>query len=123
MDKDFRVWAKTPNVMLSDYLGFRFENNKLLIEAFEYDVSIMKEVDPQGYVVMWYSGVRDSDNKKIYEADLVAHEYIASKESKKTFYKTEIVEIININDLPFNDLTLNCKVIGNIYEDPELLLT
>lgn len=121
MKEDFRVWAKLTNVMLSDYLGFSFENDKLLIEAFEYDVSIMKEVDLQGYVVMWYSGTKDSDNKKIYEGDLVLHEYIAYKENNEAFYKSEIIEIFNINDLPFNELSLEYKVIGNIYENPEIL--
>lgn len=81
-----------------------------------------------------FTGLTDNNGKKIFEGDIVSYEDCQSidyyrdtiiinrgviKFSDGAFYVTER-ETVEMDDLSYNG-TMDCKVIGNIYNNPELL--
>jgi hypothetical protein len=136
----FRAWDKEQNKMLDKFVlaptspswgGFPIEepDDQLLSELIKYD---MRHGDPLGgqytlidwsnyyglsnYILMQYTGLKDKNGKEIYEGDIVdvtkcdgiPHKLFEIKWDKGGFY-------------PLTLYYLECQVIGNIYENPELL--
>lgn len=79
-------------------------------------------------LLMQYTGLLDKNGKEIYEGDIV--KWIGDPDTTNIFYRTPngVYEVIwNWTGFHFRD-SQNCKfvpkpgeVIGNIYENPELL--
>jgi len=86
-------------------------------------------------ILMQYTGLKDKKGKDIYEGDIIRYD---SDESMNKWVRGEIAEVIYIparfllRMSPFNEISSNVnimrndvedcvEVIGNIYENPELL--
>lgn len=118
----FRAWFKDTQEMKSVAMNNLYkENNSSWLYLSPQPMGNYRPVE-----VMQYTGLKDADGKEIYEGDVV-------KEDFADEYKVEYVEEY-AGFLPFvNDggcgccsyipiyLPHECKVIGNIYENPELL--
>lgn len=107
----FRVWDKREKEM-SHFDEVRIlPGETMLYEIFEEDENI---------VFMQYTGLKDKNGKEIYEGDIII-KYFSAK-SKTAPY---IVEMPNLFLDYYDEETVlyNCEyeVIGNIYENPELL--
>ena len=87
-----------------------------------------------GYQLMQYTGMKDVNGKEIYEGYIVTHRYVG--ESYETFivkfgeydnnmtYEDYVQGVgFYLEDINNGDIEIFCnhKVIGNIYENPELL--
>ena len=145
----FRVWDKTTNTMFEDN-----KNTDITIEIFREMVDI--NGIPLDYeneceaVLMQYTGLKDKNNKEIYEGDILKEENgdldvclyleaVASygfvpieiymynyKEQGENINKLSLVEEMykeyDIQCFPRNLTPRDyLEVIGNIYENPELL--
>jgi uncharacterized phage protein (TIGR01671 family) len=125
-DIKFRAWHKYQKTMLYD-LYLDFQGN---IGIWNYEETEIKFIDRSDcLVLMQYTGVKDKNEVEIYEGDMV----------KVVFEKKELigkVEYDSHNTAFFvRGKAINCilgwhasgyisnciEVIGNIYENPELL--
>ena len=83
---------------------------------------------PDMYIIMQYTGLKDKNGKEIYEGDIVKnleHGHVFSVEwgiENESYAgwsgvwqgKTFVAPL-------YNGPLVNCEIIGNIYENPELL--
>ena len=120
-DIKFRVWDNERNAMFnSKSVDIDFFEGKIEItsDTIRYDEVYTDEI--KDFELMQYVGCKDKNNKEIYEGDIVK------------FFEYKVIdnivlpeEIVTINDIRVGCDTLRpsqyMEVIGNIYENPELL--
>lgn len=63
----------------------------------------------------------DSNNKEVYEQDIVEHTCMQYQGYGNVGEITEVVLIEDIRKLPFDDSSIGVTVIGNTHLNPELL--
>lgn len=80
------------------------------------------------YEVMQYTGIKDIDGKEIYEDDLIMFQ----DETTENFFNNKIGKVIfeeaafwikyfDDTSIPLGGGTENYKILGNIYENSELI--
>lgn len=119
----FRVWDNQENTMFynEDILKIQFAENFIRIENEKYAFnSYLDEV-----MLMQYIGFKDCNGKEIYEADIVEDNFGDRYEVVYEDYKFNLKDFYcgcfdNPND-GFSGLRDKLKVIGNVYENPDLL--
>ena len=124
----FRAWIKTENCF-ADYIeSIRFYINEIDLcwgGICESDCFYFKDV-----ILMQSTGLKDKNDKEIFEGDILAFETddevinvnvfwdeehaLFMFESKKYNEQEPLAELVENNTYPF-------EIIGNIYENPELL--
>ena len=90
---------------------------------------ILEEIDESIYPEWWavvepesvgqYTGVKDENGKEIYEGDII--KCFNSGNSYVSFKGGVFGLISDYGFIPFSDVHGKMRVIGNIYENPELL--
>ena len=131
----FRAWDKKEKVMiLFDEMAFRNEYTVLEFgssqEEYQGICLLPEGLEDGEYDVMQFIGLKDRNNKDIYEGDIV-HQKIINGENIKEVVG-EVVFHIDKYCIWFNKqfdsfiefdhrTVLYCEVIGNIWENPELL--
>jgi hypothetical protein len=110
----FRIYNKTENMM--SYTKYHFIGKTL-------GFNIEPEVQNGIYELMQYTGLKDKNSKEIYEGDIVVwYEYGRKQineiiwEAPQFYPLSMMVDCCN----GFNEKS-GFEVIGNIYENPELL--
>lgn len=71
--------------------------------------------------LMQYTGLNDQFNTEIYEGDVVRHDFMVYEGHGSVGEDSTIDIIKDLTELPFGSSSIGCEVIGNIYENPELL--
>ena len=126
----FRAWDKglkrmiylsEPTVENDDFSGIVFKLRDYFVSAFSSDR--IEDLE-----LMQYTGLKDKNGREIYEGDIVKTETDYINTGKITeigvveFYEEGLVWIINYGETQINlAYAENIEVIGNIYENPELL--
>ena len=125
MKPKFRVWTEEGKVMYYDV--YPFKDDTLLLS---YDEIAFDEVPASDFILMQATGLNDKNGKEIYEGDVV----VAMSQGVKAIGKVKrridgywlmypawqhgelwhIVENVDTGET-------GVEVIGNIYENPELL--
>ena len=132
---NFRVWDKAEHRMF-DVEQLVFDPNGELVSIYSYgpdfsndlDALMGEKPDLNEAALMEYTGLHDKNGREIYEGDIV-HAYDQEPDRYEPDYRgseaTGIVEFHGSMFMLDDDIILNyppiLEVIGNIYENPELL--
>ena len=73
---------------------------------------------------MQYTGLKDKNGKEIYEGDIIEHNCVMDQYTGRLHIETVLFkngEFIGAKPWEYFDFNDEIKIIGNIYENPELL--
>ena len=119
-DIKFRVWDNERNAMFnSKSVDIDFLEGKIEItsDTIRYDEVYTDEI--KDFELMQYVGCKDKNNKEIYEGDIVkTKEHIGQIIYSKGMF---FIDVKGDFYLPIYNVSEFMEVIGNIYENPDLL--
>lgn len=108
----FKAWDKL-NKEMFNVESINFQERRV----YKDDVSYRKFNDID---IMEYTGLKDKNNKEIYEGDIL-FESFGEEYFKVVFedgsFRVETEEY----SLPLKEYSHICEIVGNIYENPELI--
>ena len=114
-DIKFRGWNEVKEKML---------NWNELLDTNLKNIFTMQKKDT-GIILMQYTGLKDKNGKQIYEGDIVKVHYIGGngvENDKVIFYRgTFCVDYSEDYKPLLNEINHCCEVIGNIYDNSDLL--
>lgn len=129
----FRVWSRKEGTW-EKWFTFLCGDGYLYQENYQ---GVDPAYDQGNYVIQQFTGLLDSNNKEIYEGDIlkvpnrdtlykvVYYEYIASFQFLPIDYDVDVMTFrmrTNYNNYIANmRMTETYSIIGNIFENPELL--
>ena len=116
----FRAWHKEKKIM-GEVLGIDILHKEIFFS--NEDVDCYGHTDFKDIELMQYTGLKDKNNKKIYEGDIVT---LHNSKYKVIFNSKEARFVLRDDEfeseIPFtNNNNERMKIVGNIYENPELL--
>jgi len=117
----FRAWDKANKFMHQDVQdGLNAVNEKGVPVI---GLSFGRLCRDEGNVIMQYTGLTDKNGKEIYEGDII--KYLGHYDGfdcegigKVMFYNYRF----EVDDINIRHLSIHVEVIGNIYENKELLI-
>ena len=124
-DIKFRAWSKVFNRFAPEHAEYHFdgENSHLHFDCFNgnFDTDVWNFSECE---LMQYTGLTDINGIEIYECDIVREMFLGFKFHVQFNTVTAQFEAIPIDGNPCHSIPLferDFTVIGNIYENPELL--
>ncbi|HBF2507399.1 TPA: hypothetical protein KN164_003506 [Clostridioides difficile] len=121
MELKFREWNKNGKEMYSYDEMMCYSKN--LLREWVYS-GVYLPTSNENFEVMIYTGLKDCIRKEIYEGDIVSYilsfeEFIGEVKFEEGFFVIDN-EMLGENVGLFHEIAV-VKVIGNIYENPEML--
>ena len=126
MRPEFRAWTEEGKVMYYDV--YPFKDDTLLLS---YDEIAFDEVPASDFILMQSTGLLDKKGSEIFEGDIVKYEAGCNTVTEEVVYDkifagfgvkdADAVIIFTFGELA-EDIDLHSlEVVGNIYENTELL--
>ena len=116
----FRAWHKGKKI-ISEVLGIDILHKEIFFSNGDVDYC---EISDFKYIeLMQYTGLKDKNGKEIYEGDIVEFD---DYDNKVIFNSKEARFVLRDDEfemnIPFtNNNNKRMEVVGNIYENPELI--
>ena len=108
----FRVWDKLNKEMIN-VESINFQERRV----YKNDVSYRNFNDTE---LMEYTGLKDMKGKEIYEGDIL-FETFREEYFKVVFENGSFRAEVDEYSLDLEDYANICEIVGNIYENPELM--
>lgn len=112
-------------------LKFRAFNNNVLgvpftleeISTFEVNSDRIGATWPEGTVFMQFTGLLDKNGREIYEGDFIEAEdfYYGIPFKGVVEFENGCFSVTQDGMTAYRWLSIKCEIVGNIYENPELL--
>ena len=126
MRPEFRAWTEEGKAM---YYGvYPFKDDTLLLS---YDGFAFDEVPASDFILMHSTGLLDKNGNEIFEGDIVKYEAGCNTVTEEVVYDknfagfgvkdADAVIIFTFGELAEDIDLSSLEVIGNIYQNPELL--
>ena len=126
MRPEFRAWTEEGKAM---YYGvYPFKDGTLLLS---YDEIAFDEVPASDFILMQSTGLKDKNDSEIFEGDVVKYEAGCNTVTEEVVYDKNFAGfgvrdanadvIITFWVLAENIDLHSLEVVGNVYENPELL--
>lgn len=136
MIPNFRAWSKQERrlILSEDILAIDYENEEICVQTIYFEQGLPDSRDLDYYdfddiVLMQSTGMRDKNDREIFEGDILKVtnlsswlEVVSFNENKAMFVSKETkreVEETPLYDL-FNTDIFEVEIIGSIYTNPEL---
>lgn len=133
----FRAWHKEQQIMfpIREAIWFKMDSQSWVNESHQVPTNRLHGYDGETIELMQYTGLKDKNGKEIYEGDIF--EIGWRKESLEQLVYVDFDKagfVIRLCKTPANEQPIynlvyartfemrDVEVIGNIYENPELLL-
>lgn len=127
----FRAWLKEDKKIVNiETIDFSEKSIQYLEKNKIIDAYLLRRVVFEDVEIMQYTGIKDKNGKEIYEGDILKYKFLYDRRFKHVslvkFVETEAsfgIKDIYGNEIPLYRITANnyFEVIGNIYENEELL--
>lgn len=118
---EYRAWIKAEGVMRHVSMLY-LDRQMAYCPLIEFkDMGFGKEYKYDEIELMQYIHQKDSHDVKIFEGDIIEHNYMGYVGHGHVEEHTDVVAIKNLNDTPFSEATISVTVIGNIYENMGLM--
>ena len=134
MNREIKFRGKNKDIgWVFGQLAYGLNGETYIIEEVELDNSYGLE-ETILYPVMWhrvspdtigqYTGLHDKNGKEIYEGDIVKSFFVDIDEEGNEVYKYRTIKVKYDAVLCWYNIDnfMNLEVIGNIYDNPELLV-
>lgn len=124
-DIKFRAWDKNRNIMFK-VISLDMDDSQRYPRRVE-DGEPLRFIEADNCILMQYTGLKDDNEKDIYEGDIVIPTVLGEKQGKWVVSYSEERARYIIRDIANKDIEedidnfCSYQVIGNIYENPELL--
>ena len=123
----FKAWDKVTKLLV-DLIGFKDLGQKIELWYWNKDNEKAYCVADKEYIeLMQYTGLKDKNDKEIYEGDIIKNDGCDDGDLISVIiFDRGVFALKDEEDLPYVQYPLCewnecCEVIGNIYENPELL--
>ena len=119
----FRAWDPDEKIM-ANVRALVWNNGYLVVEAFSPKENELTYVPPFSPVVMQFTGLHDRNGKEIYEGDIIWWGKDDHAPVSYVFYNDGAFKVSDPESDTWElliDVLNGAEVIGNIYENPELL--
>jgi len=124
----FRAWDVKNNKFIDGY-AITCDGTIFSFKEGDCEDYIRGHADIPNTILIQYTGLKDKNGKEIYEGDIVSVCFVTGKENceiveEKGCYWVSQKRTDYIRDMAHDNLYWHidgCEVIGNIYENPELL--